>query len=201
MISVMPARQSRLMARFPSVTMVWGPFPAYPLFASSANAVSRIQRTNSIRLGPDRDPLSPSGIDYAYVNGSGDVIVNDGAADLGPAAPGTSPAIGTLTGGAWPVAFVDPSGFVVLVESGDRQDFQFGEAAPGTSPALVALPNGQWEAGYQTADGDLVTEGAGNHGDWSSVMSAGTSPVITRHDNELQLPCAGARLWGRAVCR
>jgi hypothetical protein len=105
----------------------------------------------------------------------------------------------TLTGGAWLVAFVDPNGFVVLVEYGDRQDFSFGEVAPGTSPALAALPNGQWEVGYHTTDGHLVTEGADNHGEWNLGLWPGTSPAMTGLANggyEVAFEADGtANLW------
>jgi hypothetical protein len=153
-------------------------------------------------VAPVGSLLSPSGWDDAWVSSNGDVMVNKlfiSTVDVGPAKHGTSPAIVTLTGGAYLVAFVDPNGDVVLVEEGDRQDFQFGAAAPGTSPALAALPNGQWEVGYQTTDGNLVTEGADNHGEWNLSLWPGTSPAMTGLANgsyEVAFSASGnAHLW------
>jgi hypothetical protein len=164
--------------------------------------------SDSMELGtspaaaPVGNPLSPTGWDDAWVNGSGHVMVNQffiSTVDLGPAKPGTSPAIVTLTGGAWLVAFVAPGGSVVAMESGDRQDFVFGEAAPGTSPALAALPNGQWEVGYNAIDGHLVTEGADNHGEWNLGLWPGSSPAMTGLRNgsyDVAFSAAGtASLW------
>jgi len=44
-IWVIPARWGRLMARFRTVAMTCGPLSAWPVFASSAQAVSRSQWT------------------------------------------------------------------------------------------------------------------------------------------------------------
>lgn len=151
---------------------------------------------------PVGNPLSPSGFDFAYVNGSGHVIVVKayiGSTDLGPAAPGRSPAIITLTNGNWLVAWVAPGGYVVAAEPGSSLNLTFGQAAPGTSPALAALPNGQWELGYHATDGHLVTEGADNHGEWNLGLWPGTSPAMTGLANgsyEVAFQAAGtANLW------
>jgi hypothetical protein len=48
----------------------------------------------------------------------------------------------------------------------------------GTSPAITLL-GGSYEVAFQANTGHLWTVGSDNHGDWGSVMSAGTSPTIT----------------------
>ena len=168
----------------------------------NSGPIDSIEPGTSPASTPVGNPLAPSGADFAYVNGSGDLIVVKAyisSTDLGPAAPGHSPAIITLTNGNWLVAYVAPGGYVEVAEPGFSWNLTYGQAAPGTSPALAALPNGQWELGYHSTDGNLVTEGADNHGEWNLGLWPGTSPAMSGLANgsyEVAFEAAGtANLW------
>jgi hypothetical protein len=94
---------------------------------------------------------------------------------------GTSPAITTLPGGGYEIAYQNSSG---NLEAAGTAGYLFGPPMmAGTSPAITTLSGGGYEIAIQGRNGHLWSVGADpgsdNHGDWGLGMKAGTSPAIT----------------------
>ena len=97
-----------------------------------------------------------------------------------PLMPGTSPAITTLPGGGYEMAY-QAKGNGKLVVYGDAAKNGTGqEMMPGTSPSIAASPGGGFEVAYQGIDGHLWTWSFSGPTEYGlQLMMAGTSPAIT----------------------
>ena len=94
-------------------------------------------------------------------------------------APGTSPAITTLTGGGTQIAFQANTG--MLWTAGAAGTRSLGIAmAPGTSPSITALAKNGYAIAVQGSDSVLRTTGTMGNTAWGLGMRAGTSPSITK---------------------
>ena len=119
----------------------------------------------------------------AYHATDGDLAIYNtgtGAADLGVAmAPGTSPAIASLTVGGYEEAFQGTDGALWLdMPSSGAVDTGQG-MAPNTSPAIIPQPNGGYETAFQANTGVLIVYGDGAVVNTDLGMMADTSPSIT----------------------